>query len=157
MKKNQHNRETEIGKLRLLSGQSLINFSNNYGIPIRDVRAWESGEWDPPVFIPKLFRCIIKYESVIKKDRLKEINSNINELFESYTGKNVELSPPGEVIIGIRESLGLTKKQFSKIYGIPYTTLGEWERSRRVPKPYTMVMLKKIIVYSKELEKLYNN
>lgn len=142
----------EVSSLRQLSGKSIHIFAENYNIPLRDLRAWESGAWDPPSFIPKLLRVIIKCEIIIGKNRIKELESDLDHLYQTYLGIDISSSAPGEIITQTRKYFDLTKSQFSRKYGIPYTTLSEWENNRRVPKNYTMTLLKKLIVYSKEIE-----
>lgn len=143
----------EVSSLRKLSGKSIHKFADNYNIPLRDLRAWETGAWDPPSFIPKLLRVIIKCEIIIGKKRVKELESDLDYIYQTYLGINVNTCSPGEIITQTRKYFDLTKSQFSRIYGIPYTTLSEWEKNRRIPKNYTMTLLKKLIVYSEEIER----
>lgn len=49
----------------------------------------------------------------------------------------------------IRQSTGLSQSKFSAHFGIPITTLQDWEHNRRTPPAYVINMIKQIIQYEK--------
>lgn len=50
----------------------------------------------------------------------------------------------------LRESIGLTRKEFSEHIGIPVRTLEDWEAGRRTPPEY----IPRLIAYQLKYEKL---
>ena len=48
-------------------------------------------------------------------------------------------------IRAIRASTGLSQSRFSQVYEIPRRTLEDWEAGRRIPPPYVVTMLAKIV------------
>ena len=50
----------------------------------------------------------------------------------------------------LRESTGMSRKEFSEHTGIPVRTLEDWEASRRTPPDY----IPRLIAYQLEYEKL---
>ncbi len=53
-------------------------------------------------------------------------------------------------IRGLRDELGMSRKQFSEHTGIPVRTIEDWEASRRTPPPY----IPRLIAYQLKYEKL---
>lgn len=47
----------------------------------------------------------------------------------------------------LRTEAGLSRKEFSEVYGIPVRTLEEWEAGRRNPPEYVVRMLSYIVKY----------
>ena len=43
----------------------------------------------------------------------------------------------------LRTAAGMTKRQFSELYGIPYRSYEKWERGERTPPPYVIDMIEK--------------
>ncbi|MGN0416238.1 MAG: helix-turn-helix domain-containing protein [Agathobacter sp.] len=52
----------------------------------------------------------------------------------------------------LRESVGMTRKEFSEHIGIPVRTLEDWEASRRTPPEY----IPRLIGYQLKYEELMN-
>ena len=50
----------------------------------------------------------------------------------------------------LRESIGLTRKEFSEHIGIPVRTLEDWEAARRTPPEY----IPRLIAYQLKYEEL---
>ncbi|MCQ2080721.1 MAG: helix-turn-helix domain-containing protein [Lachnospiraceae bacterium] len=58
-------------------------------------------------------------------------------------------------IIELRESIGMTRKEFSEHTGIPIRTLEDWEAARRTPPEYIPRLLAYQLLYEgliKEME-----
>ena len=55
-----------------------------------------------------------------------------------------------ETIKQLRESVGMTRKEFSQHTGIPVRTLEDWEASRRNPPEY----IPRLIAYQLKYEEL---
>ncbi len=55
-----------------------------------------------------------------------------------------------ETIKQLRESVGMTRKEFSQHTGIPVRTLEDWEASRRIPPEY----IPRLIAYQLKYEEL---
>ena len=55
-----------------------------------------------------------------------------------------------ETIKQLRESVGMTRKEFSQHTGIPVRTLEDWEASRRTPPEY----IPRLIAYQLKYEEL---
>ena len=55
-----------------------------------------------------------------------------------------------ETIKQLRESVGMTRKEFSQHTGIPVRTLEDWEASRRAPPEY----IPRLIAYQLKYEEL---
>lgn len=45
----------------------------------------------------------------------------------------------------IRNMTGLSQKNFADCYGIPYSTLVNWERGIRTPPEYMMLLLERVV------------
>ena len=41
----------------------------------------------------------------------------------------------------IRDSIGISRAEFSRRYHIPLRTLDDWEKERRTPPPYVLELL----------------
>ena len=54
------------------------------------------------------------------------------------------------IIKGLRESIGLSRKEFSEHVGIPVRTLEDWEAGRRTPPEY----IPRLIAYQLKYEEL---
>lgn len=52
----------------------------------------------------------------------------------------------------LRESIGMSRKEFSEHTGIPVRTLEDWEAARRTPPEY----IPKLIAYQLKYEELVN-
>lgn len=57
-----------------------------------------------------------------------------------------------KIIKELRESTGMTRKEFSEHTGIPVRTLEDWEAARRTPPEY----IPRLIAYQLKYEKLVN-
>lgn len=55
-----------------------------------------------------------------------------------------------ETIKQLRESVGMTRKEFSQHAGIPVRTLEDWEAARRTPPEY----IPRLIAYQLKYEEL---
>lgn len=55
-----------------------------------------------------------------------------------------------EKIRELRDSIGMTKKEFSEHIGIPLRTLEDWEAARRTPPEY----IPRLIAYQLKYEEL---
>ena len=55
-----------------------------------------------------------------------------------------------KIIRGLRESIGLSRKEFSEHTGIPLRTLEDWEAGRRTPPEY----IPRLIAYQLKYEEL---
>lgn len=53
----------------------------------------------------------------------------------------------------LRESIGMSRKEFSEHTGIPVRTLEDWEAARRTPPEY----IPRLIAYQLKYEKLVND
>ena len=62
----------------------------------------------------------------------------------------VESMDSAIIIKQLRESIGLTRKEFSEHVGIPVRTLEDWEAGRRTPPEY----IPKLISYQLKYEEL---
>ena len=54
----------------------------------------------------------------------------------------------------LRESIGLTRKEFSAHVGIPVRTLEDWEAGRRTPPEYIPRLIEYQLKYEELLQKL---
>ena len=45
----------------------------------------------------------------------------------------------------IRELSGMNRRRFCAAYGIPYTTMCDWEAGRATPAPYIMDLLERVV------------
>lgn len=63
----------------------------------------------------------------------------------------------------IRNALGVTQKEFSRIYKIPVRTIQDWERGERTPPEYVVELLERAVmqdypdrlkVYAKKMTEL---
>ena len=54
------------------------------------------------------------------------------------------------IIKGLRESTGMSRKEFSEHTGIPVRTLEDWEAGRRTPQEY----IPRLIAYQLKYEEL---
>ena len=55
-----------------------------------------------------------------------------------------------KIIKGLRENIGLSRKEFSEHVGIPVRTLEDWEARRRTPPEY----IPRLIAYQLRYEEL---
>ncbi len=55
-----------------------------------------------------------------------------------------------QIIKDLRESIGMSRKEFSKHTGIPVRTLEDWEAGRRTPPEY----VPRLIAYQLKYEEL---
>ena len=54
----------------------------------------------------------------------------------------------------LRESIGLTRKEFSEHIGIPVRTLEDWEAGRRTPPEYVPRLISYQLKYEELLQKV---
>lgn len=54
----------------------------------------------------------------------------------------------------IREHSGLSRAEFSRVYGIPVRTLEDWESGKRTSPPYMINLLRTIVIEDKEIDSL---
>lgn len=55
-----------------------------------------------------------------------------------------------DIIKGLRDSIGMSRKEFSEHTGIPVRTLEDWEAARRTPPDY----IPRLIAYQLKYEEL---
>jgi len=58
------------------------------------------------------------------------------------------------IIKNLRESIGLTRKEFSEHVGIPVRTLEDWEAGRRTPPEYIPRLISYQLKYEELLQKV---
>lgn len=51
----------------------------------------------------------------------------------------------------LRKSTGMSQSKFSSSFGIPTSTLQDWEHGRRTPPPYIIRMMERILELEKKL------
>lgn len=51
----------------------------------------------------------------------------------------------------LRNSTGMSQSKFSAYFGIPTSTLQDWEHERRTPPPYVIGMMERILKLEKQL------
>ncbi len=67
-----------------------------------------------------------------------------------YIDELIKIKELNEILIEIRESTGMNKKQFSEYFHIPYRTFQDWELgNRKIP-----IYLLKLIYYKIAMEEL---
>lgn len=54
----------------------------------------------------------------------------------------------------IRQNLGISRREFSEIYEIPYNTLAQWEREERCAPGYVIKLIEEIIKLKTKREQL---
>ena len=59
-----------------------------------------------------------------------------------------------KIVKDLRESIGLTRKEFSLHTGIPLRTLEDWEAGRRTPPEYIPRLISYQLKYEKLLQEL---
>lgn len=59
-----------------------------------------------------------------------------------------------KVIKELRESTGMTRKEFSEYTGIPVRTLEDWEAARRTPPEYIPRLLEYRLKYEELIEQM---
>lgn len=59
-----------------------------------------------------------------------------------------------KVIKELRESTGMTRKDFSEYTGIPVRTLEDWEAARRTPPEYIPRLLEYRLKYEELIEQM---
>lgn len=59
-----------------------------------------------------------------------------------------------KIIRELRESIGLTRKDFSEYIGIPVRTLEDWEAGRRTPPEYIPRLISYQLKYEELLRKV---
>ena len=55
-----------------------------------------------------------------------------------------------EILIKLREDMGMNRRQFSDYFGIPYRTVQDWELGNRTMPDYLL----RLMVYKANAEKL---
>ena len=58
------------------------------------------------------------------------------------------------IIKQLRESIGLTRKEFSEHVGIPVRTLEDWEAGRRTPPEYVPRLIEYQLKYEELLKRV---
>lgn len=51
----------------------------------------------------------------------------------------------------LRKSTGMSQSKFSSYFGIPTSTLQDWEHGRRTPRPYIIRRMERILELEKKL------
>lgn len=51
----------------------------------------------------------------------------------------------------LRKTTGMSQSKFSTYFGIPTSTLQDWEHERRTPPPYIISMMERILELEKQL------
>ena len=82
----------------------------------------------------------LRINPIVAKD-LKNIRDYIAEDNEEYAAKTIK---------ELRESIGMSRKEFSEHTGIPVRTLEDWEAARRTPPEY----IPRLIAYQLKYEEL---
>lgn len=59
-----------ITELREEAGENRKEFSVHTGIPIRTLEDWEAGRRTPPKYIPQLIEYQMKYEKLLKSNKM---------------------------------------------------------------------------------------
>lgn len=71
-----------------------------------------------------------------------------------YKKRNARLTmDTAKTIKELRESIGMSRKEFSEHTGIPVRTLEDWEAARRTPPEY----IPRLIAYQLKYEELIKN
>ncbi len=68
------------------------------------------------------------------------------------SAKREELNQQVEMLIRIREKLGLNRKEFSEYMGIPLRSLEEWEAGRRKMPEYLLRLISYYVGINKYFE-----
>lgn len=53
-----------------------------------------------------------------------------------------------ELVRSLRKNLGMTQEQFAKEVGVTFSTVNQWENSRRQPQPF---LLNRLVEMEKEI------
>lgn len=56
----------------------------------------------------------------------------------------------GKEVRGLRDRLGMNRREFSDYYGIPYRTVQDWEAEKRELPEYLL----RLMIYRAEMERL---
>jgi putative transcriptional regulator len=54
------------------------------------------------------------------------------------------------LVKGLRQRLGLTQEQFAHVVGVTFSTVNQWENSRRRPQPFLLKRLLELVATSGE-------
>ena len=65
-----------IKGLRESIGLSRKEFSAHVGIPVRTLEDWEAGRRTPPEYIPRLNAYQLKYEELLRKVSVQDLEDN---------------------------------------------------------------------------------
>ena len=65
-----------IKELRESIGLSRKEFSVHVGIPVRTLEDWEAGRRTPPEYIPRLIAYQLKYEELLRKVSVQNLEDN---------------------------------------------------------------------------------
>ena len=69
-----------IKELRESIGLSRKEFSTHVGIPVRTLEDWEAGRRTPPEYIPRLIAYQLKYEELLRKVSVQDMeDSNLEK------------------------------------------------------------------------------
>ena len=60
----------KITELREEAGKNRKEFSAHTGIPVRTLEDWEAGRRTPPEYIPRLIEYQLKYEKLLKSNKM---------------------------------------------------------------------------------------
>ena len=69
------------------------------------------------------------------------ISNQIGYLYEKRNQFGYRRAYMSVAVKELRESTGLTQKEFSSLYGIPVSTLRKWEQGESSPAPYVLTLL----------------
>ena len=65
-----------IRELRERIGLTRREFSEHIGIPVRTLEDWEAGRRTPPEYIPRLIAYQLKYEELLRKVSVQDMEDN---------------------------------------------------------------------------------
>ena len=65
-----------IRELRESIGFTRKEFSEHIGIPVRTLEDWEAGRRTPPEYIPRLIAYQLKYEELLRKVAVQDMDDN---------------------------------------------------------------------------------
>lgn len=108
----------DILNIRNMYSLSRMELSRKLNIPVKTIINWEQGIRKAPEYVLDVIKLFLE-----------------NGL--TYNEKDV--TP--ERVVEIRESTGLSRRQFSELTKIPIGTLCKWEQGTRKPPTYFINML----------------
>ena len=72
------------------------------------------------------------------------MTKNLGSMFQSEVWCNMTIQQ-------LRKTTRMSQSKFSAYFGIPTSTLQDWEHERRTPPPYIISMMKRILELEKQL------